>query len=82
MKYITIPQLAKMMGVSRVTIYRKVKAGEIPAIKVGHAYVISDKEIYKILGKELSKTDKNRISKAVRKTIKEYGEVLRLLGNK
>ena len=48
MKYLTIPQLAKMMGVSRTTVYRKVKSGEIKATKVGHDYIVDDKEIYNL----------------------------------
>ncbi len=81
MSHITIPQLAKMLGVSRVTVYRKVKSGEIAAEKVGGTYIISDRELTKIFNKELSDADKKRIKAAVKKTIEEYGEVLKLLGN-
>ena len=80
MAYITIPQLAKMLGVSRVTIYRKVKNGQIPAQKIGHTYVITDDEIKKILSKELTSKDKNKIEKLVKRIVKEYGETLKLLG--
>lgn len=81
MSYITIPQLAKMLGVSRLTVYRKVKSGEITATKIGHAYLISNEEISKVLGKELTKNAKERIDSAVKKTVKEYGEVLKRLGS-
>ena len=80
MKYITIPQLAKILGLSRVTVYRKVKSSEIPATKVGHAYVISNTEISEILGEELSEKSKKKIDKAIKKVFQEYGETLRLLG--
>jgi len=80
MQYITIPQLAKMLGVSRVTVYRKVKSGKITATKIGHTYVIADKEIDKILGNQLTDDAKKRIDEAVKKTVAEYGEVLKLLG--
>jgi len=33
-KYITVPQLANLLGVSRVTVFKKVKAGEINAILI------------------------------------------------
>ncbi|MFQ5863495.1 MAG: helix-turn-helix domain-containing protein [Candidatus Brocadiales bacterium] len=79
--YITIPQLAKMLGVNRTTVYRKVKSGEITATKIGHAYLISNEEISKVLGKELTKNAKERIDSAVKKTVKEYGEVLKRLGS-
>lgn len=78
--YITIPQLAKMLGKSRVTVYRKVKSGEIPAKKVGNVYIISDEEVEKVLSEELTESDKELIDRAVKKTVEEYGEVLRRLG--
>jgi excisionase family DNA binding protein len=79
-KYITIPELAKLLGVSRIAIYNRVKKGQIPATRIGRTYVITDQTIANILGKEVSKTQKQRIDAAVRKTVQEYGEVLKLLG--
>jgi len=79
-KYITIPQLAKLLGLSRIEVYRKVKKGQIPAIKIGRNYAISDRDINHILGKEMSDKAKKRVDAAVRKTVREYGEVLKKLG--
>lgn len=78
--YVTVPQLAHLLGVSRIAIYRRVKKGEIPARKIGGIYVISDKTIASILGHEASSKAKVRIDVAVRKTVAEYGEVLKKLG--
>ena len=79
-EYITIPQLAKLLGLSRVEVYRKVKKGQIPAMKIGRNYAISDRDITHILGKEVSIQGKKRIDVAVQKTVKEYGELLKKLG--
>jgi len=79
-KYITIPELARLLGVSRIAIYNRVKKGQIPAIRIGKTYVIKDETIANILGKGVSRTGKQRIDAAVRKTVQEYGEVLKLLG--
>jgi excisionase family DNA binding protein len=79
-KYITIPQLAKMLGISRIAVYKKVKSGQIKATRIGKNYVISDKDISQILGGKLSDKDKKRIDKAVEKVVAEYGELLRMLG--
>ena len=79
-KYITIPELAKLLGVSRIAIYNRVKKGHIPAIKIGKTYVITDQTIANILGKEITTEGKKRIDAAVRKTVQEYGEVLKQLG--
>lgn len=78
--YVTVPQLANLLGVSRIAIYRRVKKGEIPATKVGRTYAISDATIASILGKETSENTKKRIDDAVRKTITAYREVLKKLG--
>jgi len=80
-KYITIPELAKLLGVSRIAIYKRVKKGQIPATKVGRTYVITDQTIATILGKEVTKRGKEQIDTAVRKTVREYGEVLKQLAN-
>ena len=75
-KHITIPELAKLLGVSRVTVYRWVQKGQIPATKIGKTYVITDKTVTEILGKEVSQKGKAKIDAAVHKTVQEYGDVL------
>lgn len=81
MGYITIPQLARMLGMSRITVYKKVKSGEIKATRVGHTYMIPDKEIARVTRTRLTGAEKRRIERAVKKTVEEYGEVLERLGN-
>ncbi len=79
-KYITIPELAKLLGISRIAVYKKVKKGQIRAVKIGRNFAIPKKYISSIIGKDLNEQDKKEIDNAVRKTVQEYGEVLRLLG--
>ena len=78
-KLVTIPELARMLGVSRIAIYNRVKSGEIPATKVGRTYVITDKTVADILGRRVNAKGKRIISDAVRRTVDEYGEVLKKL---
>lgn len=80
-EYVSIPQLAKILGLSRVAVYKKVKKGQIKAIRIGRNYAIPKKYVANILGKTLDRQDKRLIDDAVKKTVKEYGEVLRLLGS-
>ena len=80
MSEITVPELAEMLGLSRVTVYRWVKSGKIKARKIGHAYVITDEHVMKLLNKKITDEDKQNIANAVQKIIAEYGETLRLLG--
>ena len=78
-KYISIPDLAKMLGVSRVTVYNRVKKGEIAAEKVGRTYVITDKTVDNLLNNEPTTKEKEQIDAAVKRTVREYGDVLRKL---
>ena len=79
-EYITIPELARLLGVSRIAIYNRVKKGQIPATMIGRTYIITDQTIKEILGKEVTVKGKKRIDAAVHKTVQEYGEVLKKLG--
>lgn len=79
-KYISISQLAKILGISRIAVYKKVRRGEIEAVRIGRSFAIHQKYIADILNKTLREENKKEIDNAVKKTVKEYGEVLRLLG--
>lgn len=79
-KFISTTELAKILGISRIAVYKRIKTGKIKALRIGRNFVIDKKNIVNILGKELTQKEKSEIDKAVRKTVKEYGETLRLLG--
>jgi excisionase family DNA binding protein len=79
-EYITIPALARLLGVSRITVYKRVKRGQIPATRIGKTYVITDRTIRDILRKRVTAGTKRRIDAAVRKAVLEYGEVFKRLG--
>ena len=82
--FLSIPQAAKLLGVSRIAIYKSVKNGKIRAKKIGRQFIIAKNDILSnkinIQAKPLNKTEKKEIHKAVMRTIEEYGEVLDLLG--
>lgn len=79
--FLTTSELAKMLGISRIAVFKKIKKGEIKAIKVGRNFIINQKDLGDIFGKVLSPENKKIIDKAVSRTAQEYGETLRLLGN-
>ena len=79
-RFLTIPELAKLLGISRIAVYNRVKKGQISAKKIGKTYIIMDRTIGNILGKNVTRSEKQWIDSAVRKTVQEYGEVLKLLG--
>jgi excisionase family DNA binding protein len=79
-KFISTSQLAKILGISRVAVYKNIKSGRIKAVKVGRNYVIDKQDLGGILGNQLTPRDKTAINRAVKRTVKEYGETLKLLG--
>lgn len=78
--FISTTELAKILGISRVAIFKRIKSGKIKAKKIGRNFIINKKELGGIFEKELSQKKKEEIEKAVKKTVKEYGETLKLLG--
>ena len=79
-EFLTIPELAKLLGISRIAVYNKVKSGEIEATKIGRNYAISQKTVVRILRTQLDEKSKKECSAAVKKTVDEYGDLLRMLG--
>ena len=77
-EYLTIPELARIMGLSRIAVYKQVKRGKIKAIRIGRNFAIPQERLAQILGEVLK--DKREIDKAIKKVIAEYGQVLKLLG--
>jgi excisionase family DNA binding protein len=79
--FVTIPQLAKLLGLSRIAVYNRVKKGQIQAARIGRTYVITDEELSHILGDNVSEGRKKQIDAAVERTAREFGEVLKFLGD-
>ena len=76
----TIAELAGILGISRIAVYKKVKKGQIKAFKIGRTYVIPKENVPCISGRALTQEQKRQIDQAVAKTVREYGETLKLLG--
>lgn len=73
--------VAKILGISRIAVFKKIKSGEIKAIKVGRNFVIDTTDLPDILNKTLGENKKREIEQAVKRTVREYGETLKLLGS-
>jgi len=80
-EFITTTELAKILGISRIAVFKRIKRGQIKAIRVGKNFIISKDSLPEVFGRILSEKNKREIETAVKKTVKEYGQTLRLLGN-
>ena len=82
--FVSVAELAKMLGISRIAVFNKIKKGQIPAEKIGRSYAISMEHVNEIISGSnlnvLTEDKKEEIKKAVEKVVKEYGETLKLLG--
>ncbi|KKQ07711.1 MAG: hypothetical protein US18_C0010G0023 [Parcubacteria group bacterium GW2011_GWB1_36_5] len=76
--YLTTSEVAKILGVSRITIFRKIKSGEIKAEKFGRNFMAPADQFMQ--NRELTEAKKVEIKKIIDKAVKEYGETFRLLG--
>jgi len=79
-RYMTGPQLAMRLGVSRTTVYNKIKSGEIGAEKVGGLYIIPASEAHAVLSGGLTAHDKSALRAVVQKAVDQYGPVFEWLG--
>jgi excisionase family DNA binding protein len=78
---LSISEAASFLGMSRISVYKKVKKGEIRSVKIGKIHVIPRLALGEIRGESISRHRKTVINRAVKKVVKEYGELLRKLGN-
>lgn len=71
-------EVARMLGISRTHVWRKIQSGEIKAEKVGNRYIVPAEQFKEILHSE--PVSENEISSAVQRVVKEYGTTLKKLG--
>lgn len=79
-KYISTTELAKLLGISRIAVFKKIKSGEIKAERAGRAFIIATEDLPQVLGHALTNNKRKLIEASVKKTVHEYGETLKLLG--
>lgn len=48
-KFMTVNEVAEMMRVSRMTVYRMIHAGELPAVRFGRSYRVPETAVQQIL---------------------------------
>lgn len=79
-QYITVAELAKILKVSRIAIFYKIKNGQIKAKKFGKTYLIPRESLKGVLYSDITDKLMNEIEIGVKRVVKEYGETLKMLG--
>lgn len=57
-KLLTVNEVASILRVSNMTVYRLVKSGQIPAIRVGKNYRIKESDVNEYLSKGIQRVEK------------------------
>lgn len=77
--YISTTEAAKILGISPVAVFKKIKKGEIKASKIGRNYVI-DKRSLGTIYRDITNEQRKKVAAGVEKAVKEYDEALKKLG--
>ncbi|MBF4582636.1 excisionase [Curtobacterium sp. MMLR14_010] len=48
-RFLTVAEVAEMMRVSKMTVYRMVHAGELPAIRFGRSFRVPESAVAEVL---------------------------------
>lgn len=78
-EFLSTSQVAKLLGISRIAVFKKIKSGVIKAKKVGRNYIVKRSDLGDVFRKGLTSQRKKELQKAVKKVIAEYGEALEML---
>lgn len=53
-RFLTVAEVAELMRVSKMTVYRLVHSGELPAIRFGRSYRVPESAVVEALGRPIA----------------------------
>jgi excisionase family DNA binding protein len=48
-RFVTVNEVAQLMRVSKMTVYRLITQGDLPAVRIGRAYRIREEDVHRYL---------------------------------
>ena len=78
--FISITELAKMLRLTRMGVFKRIKSGKLKAKKIGRSFYVAREDLPAVLGVVVGDKERKDINKAVIKAVNQYGETFRLLG--
>jgi excisionase family DNA binding protein len=78
-EFLSTSQVAKLLGISRIAVFKKIKSGEIKAKKVGRNYIVKRSDLGDVFRVGITQKRKKELEQAVKKVVAEYGEALKML---
>ena len=79
--FYSVVEAARIMGISREAVLKKIHRGDIEATKVGRAFVIPGEGFLAVAGQPLSERQHALLDRAVSRVIRDYGPALKQLGD-
>jgi excisionase family DNA binding protein len=78
-KYLSVPQFAERLGISRIAVFKKIKKGILPAVQIGRNWALDESYLNKyflLSSKKRKVSTKIDISKKkINTKTKEYKEI-------
>lgn len=68
-------EAAKILNISRVAIFNRIKKGKLKANKIGRNFIIPHDELLEALGEKIGPVKKKQIEQAIDRAMKDYREV-------
>jgi excisionase family DNA binding protein len=78
-EYISTSEAATLLGVSRVSVFNRIKKGQIKAEKIGRNYIIEKNSLGGIF-KNISLSEEKDVKRAMDRVLTEFAPALRKLG--
>ncbi|MGH2724724.1 MAG: helix-turn-helix domain-containing protein [Actinomycetota bacterium] len=48
-RFVTVTEVAQLMRVSKMTVYRLINQGDLPAVRIGRGYRIREEDVHRYL---------------------------------
>ncbi|MGH2657085.1 MAG: helix-turn-helix domain-containing protein [Actinomycetota bacterium] len=48
-RFVTVNEVAQLMRVSKMTVYRLINQGDLPAVRIGRGYRIREEDVHRYL---------------------------------
>ena len=79
-EYLSTSDVARLLGVSRIAVFKKIQSGKIRAERFGRNYLISRTALAEALGELVSEKRKQDIDVTVKDIVTQYRDALKRLG--
>jgi excisionase family DNA binding protein len=79
-EFLSTSEVAKILRLSRIAVFKKIKNGQLKATKVGRNYIVRRENLAEYLGESIGPEQRGEIDAAVKKATADYKETFKLLG--